>query len=84
MNLPHLKFSMNPERQDVYWSAGRVIRWIDNVLEVQTCQDVLDDVGVVIDLANPLGRIGNRLAGASVVTNEIRYASCLQIGTAIA
>ena len=45
---------MDPERQDVDWSAGRVIGRIDDVLEVQTSEHVLNNRGVVIDLTNSL------------------------------
>jgi hypothetical protein len=64
---------MNPEGEDVYWSTGGVISGINDVLKVEASKHVLNHGSVVIDLTDPLWRIGNCLTWASVVPNEIRH-----------
>ena len=75
---------MHPEREDVYRPASGVIGWIDDVLEVQTSKNILNHGCVVIHLSNPLGRIGDGLAWAGIVSNEIRNSACLKIAATIA
>jgi hypothetical protein len=43
---------MNPKRQNVHWAAGSVIGWIDDVLKVQSCKDILNHRSVVVNLTN--------------------------------
>ena len=74
---------MNPKRHNVYWTTGRVIGWIDDVLKVQTGENILNHGCVVVHLSNPLGRIGDSLACAGIVANEIGNTACLEVATTI-
>ena len=79
-----LKLGMNPKGQDIYRAASSVIGWIVDVLKVQSCEDILNHGGVVIDLADSLRAIRNCLPWSSIVANEVRHAPSLQVSLSIA